>query len=100
MLNPAQLARLNNSGVLSPRSVEHRNLLVFSPEPKLIELPDDEARMKTLPIMYPIIPKRQGNRIKGQSVSGLGRIDERSGVEYIMQQAGRIPNEQLYYAGE
>ena len=99
-LNTAQLARLNNSGMLSPRSTEHRNLLVFSPEPKLIELPGDEARMKTLPIMYPIIPKRQ-TRAKGQSVSGMGHIDERSGVEYIMQHAGnRLTGDHLLHSGD
>lgn len=73
---------------------------MFSPEPKLIELPGDEARMKTLPIMYPIIPKRQ-TRAKGQSVSGMGHIDERSGVEYIMQQAGsRLTGDHLLHSGD
>lgn len=57
-LNSAQIVRLNNNGVVSPKSIERRNLLVFSPEPKLIELPGEEARMKTLPLIYPIIPKR------------------------------------------
>ena len=58
-MNSAQIAKLNNNGVISPRSLERRNMLVFSPEPKLIELPGEEAKSKTLPLMYPIIPKRQ-----------------------------------------
>ena len=58
-MNSTQIARLNNNGVISPRSLERRNMLVFSPEPKLIELPGEEAKLKTLPLMYPIIPKRQ-----------------------------------------
>ena len=55
--------------MLSPRSIE-RKAMVFSPEPKLIELLTDD-RMKTIPIMYPIIPKRQHQayRARGSDLS-------------------------------
>ena len=68
----------NAANVLSPR-VNDRKALVFSPEPKLIELLTDEGRMKTIPIMYPIIPKRQnqsnGNNNKAYKL-GMGAGDE------------------------
>ena len=50
----------NGQGVImSPRgNNEGRKAMVFSPEPKLIELLAEENRMNTIPIMYPIIPKR------------------------------------------
>ena len=35
-----------------------RKKYTFSPEPRLIELPTTESRLKTLPVVYPIIPPR------------------------------------------
>ena len=69
--------------MLSPRSVE-RKALVFSPEPKLIELlADENMRMKTVPVMYPIIPKRQmanPDKRQGRGGSGLGGEEENGTV--------------------
>ena len=48
-----------NTDALSPRG-QDRKYMVYSPEPRLIQLPTDESRLKPIPtIMCPIIPKRQ-----------------------------------------
>ena len=58
--------------------------------------------MKTLPLMYPIIPKRQ-QRAKGGSgaISGMsGQMDERSAIEYFMAQVANkaISGAESYFA--
>jgi len=63
--------------------------LVFSPEPKLIELVGDESRSKTLPVMYPVIPKRT-SRHKGSS-TGLGFSDEKNYfLDYLISHVSRF----------
>lgn len=46
--------------MVSPRRVgaTERDSGVYSPELKLIKFPED-GRLKTIPLIYPIIPKRQ-----------------------------------------
>jgi len=56
---------------------------MFSPEPKLIELPGEENQLKTIPLMYPMLPKRQA-RQKNQSISGLGQIEDRTGMDQLI----------------
>ena len=49
-----------------------RKKFTFSPEPKLIELPE-EKRLKEVPANFPIIPKKQARKINtdGRSPSPL-----------------------------
>ena len=78
--------------MLSPRSVE-RKALVFSPEPKLIELlADEHMRMKTIPVMYPIIPKRQmppPDKRMGRGASGLAGEDPTVALEGCLMHSNR-----------
>ena len=78
--------------MLSPRSVE-RKALVFSPEPKLIELlADEHMRMKTIPVMYPIIPKRQmppPDKRMGRGASGLAGEDPTAALEGCLMHSNR-----------
>ena len=75
--------------MLSPRSLE-RKAMVFSPEPKLIELlADDNHRMNTIPMMYPIIPKRQQAPITRGKVVPPGPNDEKQLEACLIQYSGR-----------
>lgn len=76
-------ARIAN-GVISPRSIERKNL-IYSPEPKLIELLPEDTRLKTIPIMYPIaLQKRQMRHGKPETNIFAGLDSHNLGMDQSM----------------